>query len=189
MKAECDLSGSDLILRTISIEDCNATYVDWLNNPEITGFLVGVRNHVHDLDGVRRFVQSVLESENAILFAIVDRQSNRHIGNIKIGPIDWSNESSHVSLFIGEREFWGKGYASQAISLVVSYGFTKLGLNRLEAGVVDGNSASLKAFLRNGFREEGLMRRAFKWRDDYQDNRWLALLRDEWENLSAPRGA
>lgn len=189
MRADCELIGKDLFLRDISFEDCGPAYVGWLNNPDVTRHLVGVRNHAHTTENVRNFIEAMIKSDTSIAFAITERQTGRHVGNIKLGPIDNINNSSQISLFIGETDCWGKGYATQAINLAVSYGFSQLALNRIEAGVVRGNQASLKAFLRNGFTEEGVMRKAFKFEGEYQDNIWLGILSDEWRAHEANAAA
>ena len=56
---------------------------------------------------------------------------------------------------IGDKSFWGNGYASEAWALVVDYAFNRLGLRKLTAGVVSGNRASLKALQNLGFVIEG----------------------------------
>ena len=79
----------------------------------------------------------------------------RHIGNIKLGPIHWLHRRADLSLFIGERKYWGQGYASEAIALVRDWAFRELDLQKLNAGIYSGNHGSRRAFEKCGFELEG----------------------------------
>ena len=73
---------SDLIyLREIDITDCNENYLSWMNDYEINKYLES-RFSTHSIDSLKDFVNAMNESENNILFAIIDKSSNTHIGNI-----------------------------------------------------------------------------------------------------------
>jgi RimJ/RimL family protein N-acetyltransferase len=61
-------------------------------------------------------------------------------------------------VLIGERRCWGKGYGAEAISLATRYAFEELNLNKVIAGIYAANVASLKAFLKAGFKEAGVLR-------------------------------
>ena len=82
----------------------------------------------------------------------------RHIGNIKLGPIHWLHRRADLSLFIGERKYWGQGYASEAIALVRDWAFRELDLQKLNAGIYSGNHGSRRAFEKCGFELEGTLR-------------------------------
>lgn len=83
--------------------------------------------------------------------------SKAHIGNIKIGSIDKNHSTADVGYLIGERSAWGKGYASQAIQLMVGYAFSDLNLIKLTAGCSQGNEGSRKALINAGFSQEGFL--------------------------------
>ena len=83
---------------------------------------------------------------------------NRHIGNIKIGPVDWHHRVGDIGLLIGEADCWGQGYASEAISALAAYAFANLGLEKLTAGAYAPNVGCIRAFERAGFKREGIRR-------------------------------
>lgn len=83
---------------------------------------------------------------------------NSHIGNIKLGPINWYHRNADVSLFIGEKYLWGQGYAREAIQLVTDFAFQTLNLNKLKAGCYAENLGSAKAFEKCGYEREGLLK-------------------------------
>lgn len=107
------------------------------------------------MDNIKDFVLSMDGSRDNLFMAICLKEGKRHIGNIKIGPINWLNRFTDIRLLIGEKDCWGKGYASEAIGLVVDIAFNKLGLHKLWAGAYDANQGSVKSFIKNRFSIEG----------------------------------
>ena len=71
--------------------------------------------------------------------------------NIKLGQINEYQKSATIGLAIGDKDFWGKGIATMAISLVTNYGFMDLELEKICAGCYEHNLGSKKAFLKTGY--------------------------------------
>ncbi|HEY1157453.1 MAG TPA: GNAT family protein, partial [Arthrobacter sp.] len=93
------------------------------------------------------------------LFAgIFLREGDRHIGNIKLGPINVHHRRADIGLLVGDRACWGKGYASEAIAILSDFAFGRLGLHRLTAGMYAENEGSARAFEKAGYAREGLLR-------------------------------
>jgi RimJ/RimL family protein N-acetyltransferase len=92
---------------------------------------------------------------DSLLCGIFLREDLRHIGNIKIGPVETRHARSEIGYLIGDREAWGQGYASEAISEICRYGFEELELAKITAGVYENNTSSAKALLKAGFMHEG----------------------------------
>ena len=157
-----------LYLRPLTDHDCTQTYVDWLNDPEISRFLE-TRHATQTTDSVCDFVRSVNARERECLFGIFLLASDRHIGNIKIGPIAMHHPLADVSLFIGDRQSWGMGYASEAIAALSRYAFDELGVKKLSAGMYAPNAGSYHAFRKAGFREEGHRRRHYMYEGELCD--------------------
>lgn len=144
-------------LRQAELTDCTERYVQWLNDPEVNRFLE-TRWEKQDLESITDFVRGQRENHHSILFAITLTDSGRHIGNIKIGPVHPHYFHADISYFIGEKDLWGKGCATEAIGLVCRFGFEELGLHRIEAGTYEEAVGSQKALLKNGFQREGVFR-------------------------------
>lgn len=150
------LPGQIIYLRKLLPEDATECYVRWLNDPEVNRFLES--RFVHwTVDSVRVYV---LERQNPQehFFAICDVRDGNHVGNIKIGPINPHHRNADVSLFIGEKAYWGRGVAGEAIGLVTTYAFDRLGVLKLQAGVYLANIGCIKAFQSSGYSQEGLLR-------------------------------
>lgn len=147
----------DIYLQTIQLDDVNNTYVDWLNDPQINQYLE-TRFEQQTLALVTTFVDSMIANKNEHLFTIRTTSNNKHIGNIKLGAINNTHSVGYVSLFIGDKNAWGKGFACQAIKLISEYGFDTLKLRKLSAGAYKPNIASTKAFLKAGYNYDGTLK-------------------------------
>src|SRR5205823_8471873 len=114
------------------------------------------------------------------LFAILDAASATHVGNIKIGPVNAHHGYADVSYFIGERDYWGHGLATDAIRAVCAFGFERLGLHRVQAGVYAGNLGSRRALEKVGLRLEARFREQLVTDSARDDHLHYGLLRAEW---------
>ncbi len=161
--------GDKIGLRPITIDDCTDAYVDWLNDPVVTQFLE-TRFEDQTTETVMAFIMKVIASETSYLFAIIESSTDRHIGNIKIGPINSHHKYADISYFIGERSCWGKGYAKQAIKAATTYAFNKLKLLSVRAGSYAKNAASIRALKRVGFHERGIYPEELSTTGDARDN-------------------
>lgn len=146
----------DIYLQNIQLSDANQTYVDWLNDPEINQYLE-TRHYSQDIDSIVEFIKAMQANPNEHLFTIRTTDDNKHIGNIKVGGINAIHQIGEVSLFIGDKTTWGKGYATQAIQLISQYSFETLSLRKLTAGAYSPNKGSTKAFLKAGYVNDGIL--------------------------------
>lgn len=146
-----------LRLRTLTAADVSDDYIAWLTDPEINQYLETRHSH-QDRERMSEFVLAVAQRENEHLFGIFLRGGGRHIGNIKVGPIHLHHRLGDVSLLIGARDCWGNGYAAEAIAGVSRFAFEELGVAKLSASMYAPNVGSTNAFLKVGYRREGLRR-------------------------------
>jgi [ribosomal protein S5]-alanine N-acetyltransferase len=154
------IATKDLILRSLDAGQAHGAYAAWMRDPQVTRFLE-VRFAPPDETALKAFIVQMNESEENLLLGLFPRaEPERHIGNIKLGPIDKRHKTAAIGIVIGARYCWGRGYATQAVVAVSDYAFAKLGLNRLDAGFYSDNEASQRAFQRAGFIEEGCRRGA-----------------------------
>jgi RimJ/RimL family protein N-acetyltransferase len=151
------LKSQRLLLRALEPTDINDTYVGWLNDSKVNCYLE-TRFIPQTLESLEAYWLAHRDDPSSPWFAICLAHDSRHIGNIKLGPINWIHRRADLSLFIGERNCWCKGYASEAISVVRDWAFCELDLQKLNAGVYVGNIASRRAFEKCGFELEGTMR-------------------------------
>jgi len=152
-----EIETDQLILRNLREEDVTNEYVDWLNDPESNKYLE-VRHRPQTLDTCKAFVSACNADPGSYLFGIYLKSTSKHIGNIKIGLINLVHKRGEVGLFIGDKQYWGKGYAVEVVRAITKYAFLELGIQRLEAGCYEANLASLQVFLKAGYVIEGFRR-------------------------------
>ena len=173
------LKSSRLLLRALQPSDLNATYLSWLNDPEVNRFLE-TRFLPQTLEALQAYWQTHRDDPNNPWFAICLRSEERHIGNIKLGPIQWLHRRADLSLFIGDHSCWGKGYGSEAIALVRDWTFRELDLQKLNAGIYAGNIGSRRAFEKCGFELEGTLREEVVSSSQRVDVWRMGLPRSHW---------
>jgi len=172
------LTGDKVILRPVLLSDCNERYLGWLNNPRINQYLE-TRWSLQNLDSIRQFVVSMLDDPSNYLFAIIEVATQTHIGNIKVGPINFHHLYSDVSYFIGEPSAWGKGYATEAIILASRFAFNRLKLRRLQAGFYASNKGSQRALAKANYKLEAVFKNQLRLESSWEDHHWYVLFNTE----------
>ena len=142
------LTGEKVGLREISPDDINEKYCAWLNDLEVNKYMQS-RYSPWNLDKMKQYLSNLDKYE--YIFAICCLESDEHIGNIKLGPIDWINRKAEISILLGEKSSWGKGYGTEAVCLISQYALATLSLNKVTAGCYIDNIGSANIFLKNGF--------------------------------------
>ena len=140
-----------LLLRNLSEVDITENYLSWLHDPEVLRYLEIRFTKVNDLNELAAFVNTVNQSSDTVMFGIFHKDTGRHIGNIKLGPIRFDHARAEIGFLIGDRLSWGAGYASEAIQAVAQFGFDKLNLAKISAGCYETNVGSMKALTKAGF--------------------------------------
>lgn len=140
-----------LILRTMNAADVSDRYLSWMRDPMVNQYLESRFSLPECTQDLIAFIEYMNATQDSLLCGIFLREDARHIGNIKIGPIVTRHARSEIGYLIGDREVWGKGYASEAIREICRYGFEELKLAKITAGVYENNTSSAKALLKAGF--------------------------------------
>jgi [ribosomal protein S5]-alanine N-acetyltransferase len=152
------LVGHHLYLRQVCIGDVNENYCKWMNDPEVIQYLES-RFESHSIESLLEYVKRFQGDKDNMFFAIVLKGDHKHIGNIKIGPINWFHRFADIGIMIGEKSYWGRGYASEAIILLVEHAFRNLDLHKVTAGCYEQNQGAIKAFQKAGFGIEGIRKK------------------------------
>jgi len=139
-------------LKLLKTKDIKKEYISWMNKNEITKF-TEQKFKKQTYSEIYKFVKQKYKSKNDFLFGIFFKKE--HIGNVKLGPINWYHKSAEVSYIIGKEDFWGKGLATRAVQRVVNFATKNLKLHKINAGYYENNVGSKKVLKRCGFVVEG----------------------------------
>ena len=173
------LETRNLVLKPFLKENISMKYLKWLNDPEINKYSLRRFHPYSDFDA-NRYLDNLADNEKILS---INTKDNEYIGNIKYGPIDWLNRSADVSIIIGEKDFWGKGFASESIYLITKHLFLTLNLNRV--GADSCNPAFIQAVKKNlGWRLEGKMEKRMFVENEYVDYYFLAILQKDFKIIS-----
>lgn len=170
------MQGKRIYLRKVSPDDVNEAYCRWMNDPATNRFLES-RFYPHSMETLREYIVNKQGDNLNAFFAIVLNDGDRHVGNIKLGPIDSNHRLADIGILIGEKDCWGKGYALEAISLIVDYAFNTLNLHKMTAGCYAPNKGAIRAFEKAGFVQEGLRKAHCFFEGEYVDDVLLGLVR------------
>lgn len=172
------IEGKNLYLREVRESDVNERYYAWMNDQDITQYLEN-RFYPNSLQKISEFVKSKDGDPNNVFLAIINKHDDEHIGNVKLGPINWIHRTAEIGILLGEKKYWGKGFASETLRLLADYAFNKLNLRKVTAGCYGNNKGSEKAFLKAGFTIEGVRKSHFFYNGTYVDYVLLGLFNNQ----------
>lgn len=168
------LPGDRVDLRTIERDDLDFLQTA-INDPAVRQHLT-VRWPLNR-DQEEDWFEEQVTSEDQINLLIVGEDGPA--GTIGLGPIDEHNGCAELGIWL-RAEDHGKGYGTEASSLLITHAFEELRLHRIEARVFEGNEASRNLWETLGFDHEAVHRDAAYLRGDYRDVHRYAVLENEW---------
>lgn len=171
------IEGENIYLREMELRDVSELYLKWMKDKQVIKYLES-RFTEYDMEKLKSYVSQIKEDKFNLLFTINLKFNDKHIGNIKLGPINTHHKFAEIGIMIGEELGWGKGYGTEAIKLITKYGFEELKLHKLIAGTYSNNIGSIKAFIKAGFTIEGRLIRKFQSKGDYVDQVLLGILNE-----------
>lgn len=167
------LRGDKLYLRSITAEDASDRYLSWINDPEVTKGLV-TGTHPSEMSALRAYIQQCIEQRDTIMLAICAQENDLHIGNIKLDRFDHVARTAELGIMIGDADYWGKGYGSEACKLVLEYARAGLNLRKVSLTVFSNNPAAIKLYEKLGFEREGTLKKHIYADGDYHDKVWMS---------------
>jgi RimJ/RimL family protein N-acetyltransferase len=169
--------GDKIYFRALERADA-AVLAPWMNDPEVTRQLTHYRPI--SVDQEEHFLGKLDHSTGDIVVGIVRKVDDQLLGAIGLHEIDARSRRARLGVFIGSRDEWGKGFGSEAVTLMVAYGFDTLNLNRIELHVYEYNERARRTYDRVGFKPEGVLRQHQFREGRFWDTIAMAILRDEW---------
>jgi RimJ/RimL family protein N-acetyltransferase len=165
-----------ITLRPPSLEDV-PTLTRWVNDPELRRFIK--RPFPMTLHGEAEWIQSLLKRSDTDVVLVLDLKGT-HIGMMGIHRINWKDRTANTGAFIGEKQYWGKGYGTDAKMVLIDYAFNTLGLRKLSSHVYAFNERSIAYSKHCGYVEEGRLIRQRFIEGEYHDEVILSLFKEQW---------
>ena len=174
------LEGERILLRPLTKNDMTPVYLQWLNDEEVTRF----NSHAtfpNTQEKMEAYYNSLQDNNRNVVLGIIDKTTNRHIGNVALQQINWVSKNAEFAILLGDKEFWGKGMGEEAAILIVTYGFERLNLHRIYCGTIQGNEGMKKLAKKLFMTEEGRRREAIFKNGKYLDIIEYGVLKEEFD--------
>ena len=143
------LESERLILKPLNMHFLSQEYVNWMNDEKVNRHLESGGNYT--LEKLTTYLKEV-EDYPKYFWAINFKETDQHLGNIKIDPIDLNHLCGEYGIMIGDRNVWGKGIAKEASKTVIDFCFNTLNLNQINLGVKKNNLKAISLYKKLGFK-------------------------------------
>jgi RimJ/RimL family protein N-acetyltransferase len=169
--------GEKVRLRRVEREDI-PTFVRWFNDPEVREYLTIYRPLSTAEE--EKWFERQLEDTDSELFAI-ETADGVHIGNTGLHAINWQYRQAELGIVLGEKEYWDKGYGTDAVRTLLGFAFEEMNLHRVFLRVRADNARGIRVYEKCGFQHEGCKREAIFANGRYYDELHMGILAREFE--------
>jgi RimJ/RimL family protein N-acetyltransferase len=171
------MTGEHIYLRILEESDIPLT-TKWMNDAEISeimGYLPA-----QSLASQLKWYQAIMNDKSRFIFAICDKNTHEHIGNVGLGNIDYIHRHAMFNIFLVKRENRSKGVGTEATRLMLDFAFFKLNLNKVHLRTSERFVEANKMYQRIGFMKEGVMRQHYYTNGNYEDKILYSILKSEY---------
>jgi RimJ/RimL family protein N-acetyltransferase len=154
--------------------------IKYINDPELQKYLVSDTPYPMTLHEEEKWFESISALGDTYKFAIETSEGCRFIGGCSINDVDWKNSVATVGIFIGNKEFWGKGYGTDAMTTLISFIFAQMNINKIRLTCYSFNDRAIKSYEKCGFKVEGVLRQEMFKDGKYHDKIAMGVLREEF---------
>jgi len=178
MKYFKKLVGEKIYLSPRNAEDVEI-FTEWMNDFFITDY-TGRSYKIMTLQEEKEYLEKASGDKN--VFVIIDNQTDKMIGTVGLHSVDHINRTATLGIFIGDKNYWSKGYGTEAVQLILDFGFNYLNLNNIELALMEFNQRALNCYKKCGFKEIGRRRKCKYINGKYWDSILMDILAEEFTN-------
>jgi len=174
--------GNLVRLSAMDAEEAGKAFARWSRDSEFRRLLDSGVSSLASSKAVQTWLEKELEEDSIrqYWFSIRTLDDDQLLGDIDLSVYNWSARDAFVGLGIGEREFWGRGYGTDVMRVLLRYAFTEVNLHRVTLTVFEYNPRAIRSYEKAGFRHEGRMRGALNKEGRRWDILVMGILREEW---------
>ena len=172
------IAGKKTTLRVLGKRDLGKSLI-WLKDPSVNMFL----SHSFDdytRDQEIKWFEFIKNSNNDVVFAIEDKNTNLYIGNCALHKIDWENKTCEMGIVIGEKDYWNKGYGSDAVRSILNFAFFDLDLKSIKLEVYRYNRRAINVYKKSGFKLIITNKKSHFYNRKYWDTLIMELKRSDF---------
>jgi len=176
------LNGTLVRLSAVDPEEFSKAFTGWRRDSEFMRLMDSGPVRLGSQKDTQKWIEKDLDEQelHEHSFTIRTLAEDKFIGDIGLYVVNWPGRDAFVGLGIGDRDFWGRGYGTDVMKLILRYGFLEVNLRRVTLTVFEYNPRAVRAYEKAGFRHEGRLRGTL-YRDGRRyDELFMGVLRDEW---------
>lgn len=171
--------GQKVRLREYRKEDINMRLI-YINDTDTARSLTPEVPYPMTLQEEEKWFASINALGDTYKFAIETLSDNQFIGGCSINEVDWKNSIATVGIFIGNKDYRGKGYGTDTMKVLMDFIFMQMNINKIRIIVYSYNEAAIKCYEKCGFKIEGILRREIYRDGKYFDKISMGILREEY---------
>jgi RimJ/RimL family protein N-acetyltransferase len=178
-----DIYNGELVrLSAMNAEEISKAFARWGRDSEFRRLLDSGVSRLASSKGAQTWLEKELEEQsiNQHWFSIRKLDDDKLLGDIDLYVYNWPGRDAFVGLGIGEREFWGRGYGTDVMKVILRYAFTEVNLKRVTLTVFEYNPRAIRSYEKAGFCHEGRMRQVLNKEGKRWDILVMGILRNEW---------
>lgn len=155
-------------------------FTEWMNDFQVTDY-TGRTSQITTYDGEKQYLENVARDASNRSFNIVEIETDKLIGTVGLEHFNWIERSAVLGIFIGEKDFRSNGYGTEAIKMILEYGFKYLNLHSIRLDLLSINERAHKCYLKCGFKDTGANREQIFLNGKYYDKLHMDILEKEFE--------
>ncbi len=171
-----------LFLVPVNEKHCTEEYCGWLNDPEVNEYL-NTGSFPYTFEQLSTYIKNYSTAKNVVFLAIHLRENGKHIGNIKIEPIDFINRTAEYGILVGDKNSWQKGYSKEASAAVFTHCFNRLNIRKITLGVIEDNKNAVSLYKKLGFDTEGIYKKHQFCNGKYRNIIRMALFNPAYKDI------
>jgi RimJ/RimL family protein N-acetyltransferase len=174
--------GRDIRFGLIDPDETGKAFTRWNRDSEFMRLLDSNPTSFRSQRGMQKMLERDLENQKSDRqwFTIHTLADDKLLGDINLSVDHWPSREAFVGLGIGERDFWGKGYGTDVMKIILRYAFTEVNLQRVTLNSFEYNPRAIRSYEKAGFRHEGRQRQLLNREGKRWDMLYMGILREEW---------
>ncbi|WP_430787621.1 GNAT family N-acetyltransferase [Virgibacillus flavescens] len=173
------LNGKRVYLRPIENSDLDLFYANALWDKEVRR-LTGTQT-VFSRQVLENWFERNSTDDSRIDLMICLQENNQPIGDLAMIDINHLNQNSVIRISLFDKAYWGNGYGTEALELLLDFGFNILNQHRIGLDVFAYNERAIKAYEKLGFKQEGRVRDELFYNGAFHDSIIMGILKAEYQ--------
>ena len=170
------LVGEKVYLSPVSMDDVEP-FLRWVNDIEVSKYIT-ISHRIYSEVLEKEAVEKMARSGNT--FAIVDKETDKVIGNCAFLKENLLNRTVEIGIMIGEKDYWSRGYGADALRLLINFGFNVRNYHNICLRVVSFNERAIACYEKVGFKRQGVAREAVIHGNKKYDLIYMDILATEY---------